>query len=367
MLQVQLRKQRGDFGLDVSFTAHTPGIIALFGRSGSGKSTLAHLLAGLLAADSGAIQLDGQWLYDSDRALSVPPEARRIGYVFQDGRLFPHLTVRGNLLYGWKRRPREAPSDDGLPGRLILLLGLDALLERRPWQLSGGERQRVALGRALLAQPRLLLLDEPLAALDQRRRDEVLPYLERVRDELRVPMVYVSHQFDDLLRLATHVVLLDAGRSVASGDLASVSLHPQLRDVIGQEAIGAVVEATVVQAADEAGLGALSVGHGRLQLYTGELRPGHRVRLQLLARDLILSLGTPRGLSVRNRLAGTIVGLRPDDAHAVLVSVDVGGPILLARVTAASAVEMELRIGLALWVLVKSVTLRLFSPSAAPP
>lgn len=360
MLHVQLARQRDEFRLDVNFSAQTPGIVALFGRSGSGKTTLAHILAGLLSADSGSIQLDGQWLYDSDRGLSVPPESRRIGYVFQDGRLFPHYTVHGNLLYGWKRRPPDAPADAGLPARLILLLGLEKLLERRPWQLSGGERQRVALGRALLAHPRLLLLDEPLAALDQRRREEVLPYLERVRDELRVPMIYVSHQFDEVLRLATHVVLMDQGCSVASGDLAAVSLHPQLRDIVGGDALGAVVEATVAQAADETGLGQLTVGRGRLQLPTEGLHPGQPVRLQLLARDLILALGTPRGLSVRNRLAGIIVDIRDDDAHSVLVSVDVGGPILLARVTALSAAEMELRVGLPLWVLVKSVTLRPF-------
>jgi molybdate transport system ATP-binding protein len=364
MLHVRLSRQRGDFRLDVTFSAQTPGIIALFGRSGSGKTTLAQLIAGLLPADEGAIQLNGQWLYDSERALVVAPEARRIGYVFQDGRLFPHFTVHGNLLYGWKRRPPDESTDAGLPTRLIMLLGLEKLLARRPWQLSGGERQRVALGRALLAHPRLLLLDEPLAALDQRRREEVLPYLERVRDELRVPMIYVSHQFDEVLRLATHVVLMDQGRSVASGDLPAVSLHPQMRDIIGVEALGAVVEATVAQAADESGLGQLAVGRGRLQVPIEGLQPGQPVRLQLLARDLILALGTPRGLSVRNRLAGIIVDMRDDDVHSVLVSVDVGGPILLARVTALSASEMELRIGLPLWVLVKSVTLRTFVSGA---
>jgi len=363
MLNVRLSRQRGDFCLDVSFSAQTPGVIALFGRSGSGKTTLAHLLAGLLQPEAGIVELDGERLYDSEQALNVPPEARRIGYVFQDGRLFPHYTVHGNLLYGWKRRPQDAPADAGLPSRLILLLGLEKLLTRRPWQLSGGERQRVALGRALLTHPRLLLLDEPLAALDQRRREEVLPYLERVRDELRVPMIYVSHQFDEVLRLATHVVLMDHGRSVASGDLPAISLHPQLRDTVGAEALGAVVEATVTHAADDTGLGQISVGHGRLQLPTAALQPGQPVRLQLLARDLILALGTPRGLSVRNRLAGVIVAMQDDDAHSVLVSVDVGGPILLARVTALSAAELELRIGLPLWVLVKSVTLRTFSRS----
>ncbi len=361
MLHIRLTTQRGEFGLDVNFSAQSPGVIALFGRSGSGKTTLAQLITGLLAPDSGVIELDGARLYDSQRKLSVPTEERRIGYVFQDGRLFPHLTVRGNLLYGWKRRAPNAPPDAGLPEKLIHLLGLESLLERRPWQLSGGERQRVALGRALLAHPRLLLLDEPLAGLDQSRREEVLPYLERVRDEWRIPIIYVSHQFDEVLRLATHVVLMEQGRSVTSGDVFTVSRDPRLRAIVGTEALGAVVEGTLAEMADDSGLGVVRIGHGTLQLPTGQLRTGQRMRLQLLARDLILALEAPRGLSVRNRLSGTIIEMRPDDAHSLLVSVDVGGPVLVARVTTLSATEMGLREGLSLWVLVKSVTLRPFA------
>lgn len=364
MLHIRLIKQREQFRLDVDFSARSPGVIALFGRSGSGKTTLAQLLTGLLTPDSGVIELDGTRLYDSNTSVSVRTEDRRIGYVFQDGRLFPHLTVRGNLLYGWKRRASNTPRDAGLPDRLIQLLGLERLLEQRPWQLSGGERQRVALGRALLAHPRLLLLDEPLAALDQMRREEVLPYLERVRDEWRIPIIYVSHQFDEVLRLATHVVLMEHGRSVASGDVITVSRDPRLRTIVGAEALGAVVEGTLAQAADASGLGSVRVGHGTLQLPTGQLQLGQRMRLQLLARDLILALNAPHGMSVRNRLSGTIIEIRPDDAHSLLVSVDVGGPVLVARVTSLSATEMELREGLQLWVLVKSVTLRPFAHRA---
>jgi len=238
VLNLQLKKQRGDFVLDVSIEAPTPGIIALFGRSGCGKSTLVNLVAGLLKPDAGRVELDGTTLSDVSADSKVPIEARRIGYVFQDARLFPHFTVLGNLRYGLKRtRINIAIGEE----ETIALLGLQPLLARHPHQLSGGEKQRVALGRALLSQPRLLLLDEPLASLDVARREEVLPYLERLRDRLEVPMVYVSHQFDEVLRLATHVVVLENGRVTASGNINSVSLDATLRAIVGPESVGAVL------------------------------------------------------------------------------------------------------------------------------
>src|SRR6187551_2159874 len=227
MLRVELRKRRGNFTLDAAFHAPTPGVTALFGRSGCGKSTLISLIAGLLAPDAGRVVLDDDVLFDGERHLSVDARHRRIGVVFQDARLFPHLSVRGNLDYGSRRVPREVSRfvsfDD-----VVSLFGLSGMLDRRPHELSGGEKQRVAFGRALLSQPRLLLLDEPLVSLDLARCEEVLPYLERLRDALAIPIVYVSHQFDEVLRLATRVVLLDAGRVLADGDLAAVSRHPAL-------------------------------------------------------------------------------------------------------------------------------------------
>ena len=228
MLRVQLRKRRGDFSLDVDFGAPVPGITALFGRSGCGKSTLISLIAGLMSPDAGKVQIGEDVLLDTERHLEVDARHRRIGVVFQEARLFPHLSVLGNLQYGAKRLPRDTPAPIGFDD-VVVLLGLDALTSRRPHELSGGEKQRVALGRALLAQPRLLLLDEPLASLDLARREEVLPYFEKLRDALAIPIVYVSHQFDEVLRLATRVVLLDGGRVLADGDLAAVSRHAALR------------------------------------------------------------------------------------------------------------------------------------------
>ena len=206
MLEVTVKKRLGDFGLDMGFSCESTGVTAVFGRSGAGKTTLVNLLAGLLRPDAGRIAVGGRVLFDSASGIDIPPDRRRLGYVFQEGRLFPHLSVRGNLAYGLKRTP-PAERKIGLE-QIVALLGLEALLARRPHDLSGGEKQRVALGRALLANPRLLLMDEPLAALDQQRKDEVLPFIERLRDDLAVPIVYVSHAMEEVVRLADTLVLV---------------------------------------------------------------------------------------------------------------------------------------------------------------
>ena len=240
MFSIRALKRRDGFTLDVAIEVSTSGVVGLFGRSGCGKTTLVNIVAGLLAADEAHVEIDGVVLEDSRSRTRLPAERRRIGYVFQDARLFPHLDALGNLRYAERRA-------HGVEKRISLdfvvhLLGLEALLQRRVQKLSGGERQRVALGRALLSQPRLLLLDEPLASLDIARREEVLPYFERLRDELSIPMIYVSHQFEEVLRLATHAVLLEQGRVVTQGSLDDVSLHPDLRAIVGPEAVGSVLD-----------------------------------------------------------------------------------------------------------------------------
>src|SRR6185437_8964560 len=234
-----------------------------------------------------------------------------------DARLFPHLGVLANLRYGERRAPREGRTI-GLD-EVLVLLGLEPLLTRRPHQLSGGERQRVALGRALLSQPRLLLLDEPLAGLDAARRDEVLPYLETLRDKLSIPMVFVSHQLEEVLRLATHVALMEAGQIIAFGTLSEISLRPEFRAIVGPEVVGAVVDGTVVQV-DAAGVMAdVQLGRGILHISVPHVRVGARMRIQLLARDIILATEPPRGLSVRNALEGVITELSADVGQAILV------------------------------------------------
>jgi molybdate transport system ATP-binding protein len=356
VLEVALRFRRRDFVVDAAFTAPAPGITALFGRSGAGKSTLMNLLAGLDKPHAGAIELDGETLFDAARGVDLPAQARRIGYVFQDLRLFPHLRVAGNLDYGLRRAGRAVARFQF--ARVVELLGLEMLLQRRTWQLSGGERQRVALGRALLAQPRLLLLDEPLSAIDAARRDDLLPYFERLRDELSLPMILVTHRFEDVVRLATHVVLLEEGRVLAQGDLPAISLRSELGAMLGPEGIGAVVEGRVESIDATAGLATIRLGTGQLLAPAEGLRLGERVRMQLLARDLILATAPPQGLSVRNQLQGTVTGLQRETSHHVLVSVDAGGVPLLARVTEPAVRDLQLHSGQALWVLVKAASLR---------
>jgi molybdate transport system ATP-binding protein len=354
MLRVQLRKRRGDFSLQVDFHAPVPGVTALFGRSGCGKSTLISLIAGLLSPDSGQVQIGDEVLVDTTRNFALDARHRRIGVVFQDARLFPHLSVLGNLQYGAKRQKLGGPVkyDD-----VVTMLGLAALLTRRPHELSGGEKQRVALGRALLAQPRLLLLDEPLASLDLARREEVLPYFEKMRDALAIPIVYVSHQFDEVLRLATRVVLMDAGRVLADGELAAVSRHAALREIVGPDAVGAVMDG-VVERIDDAGLTVVRVGDAELVVdETAGL--GQRIQIQVLARDVIVASGRPAGLSVRNAVSAHVVSVTPDVGRAVLVELDIGRTAtLLARITSRASQELELSAGKQVWALIKAVSLR---------
>src|SRR5580698_6712895 len=274
MLTVSATKHRGAFLLNAQFELPTPGVVALFGRSGCGKTTLVNVIAGLLAADSGRVALDGTVLLDTNRGINVPPERRRIGYVFQEARLFPHMRVAANLRYAL-RRAAVAPFI-GLD-RVVDLLDLAPLMGRRTHALSGGERQRVAIGRALLSQPSLLLLDEPLASLEASRREEVLPYLETLRDQLSIPMVYVSHNFDEVLRLATHLVLMEAGRTTAQGSLAEMSLNPAIRAIIGPDAVGAIVDGTVLGVDRDSGLTRVQVGQGELKINYDRAAPGSKM------------------------------------------------------------------------------------------
>jgi len=365
MLQVSALKKRDGFTLQAQFAVPTPGIAALFGRSGCGKTTLVNIISGLLEADEADIRLDNVVLTDTRAGKAVPVERRRIGYVFQDARLFPHFTVGGNLRYGLKRADQTVISFDEVVG----LLGLGALLDRRPHQLSGGERQRVSLGRALLSQPQLLLLDEPLASLDVARREEVLPYLEALRDRLSLPMVYVSHQFEEVLQLATHVVLMDAGKVVTQGSLSEVSLRPELRKIVGPDAVGSVLDGVMTRVDSAGGMADLQLGSGTLHVGLTDVAVGARMRVQLLARDIILATQKPQGLSVRNELEGVIAELSPDDYDAVLVRVDVGGAVLLSRITREAASSLGLRPGSRVWALVKAVSTRghTFKAPVTPP
>jgi molybdate transport system ATP-binding protein len=369
MLSVAAVKQFGSFTLNARFDLPTPGVAALFGRSGAGKSLLVNAIAGLLDPDDGRIVHDGTVLFDTAARINIPPELRRMGYVFQDARLFPHLSVAANLRYAEKRAAGAAHID---LATVTGLLDLGPLMGRRTHQLSGGERQRVAIGRALLTQPRLLLLDEPLAALDGARREEVLPYLETLRDQLAVPMVYVTHDFDEVSRLATRVVLMESGMVIAQGEVAAMSLNPHLRSLIGPDEVGAIIDGVVSGYDAATGLAKVRVGRGDLYVRSKHLATGTPLRVQLLARDVIVSTQVPRCLSVRNCLAGIVTTIQEDDRDSDLVTIDIGGVPIMARITKAATRDLALAPRMEAWALVKSVSLRghafaVATPAAANP
>lgn len=350
-LSVQLAHRFPGFALDAAFAA-PEGVTVLFGHSGSGKTTVANAVAGLLRPDRGRIVLRGDVLLDTEQGTDLPAHRRRIGYVFQDARLLPHLTVRQNLTYGRWFAPR-APG----PGleRITDLLGIGPLLGRRPTGLSGGERQRVALGRAILSNPRLLLMDEPLAALDEARKAEILPYLERLRDEVRLPILYVSHSMAEVARLATTVVLMEAGRVTATGPAAEILADPAMAPALGLREAGAIVTATVA-AHEEDGLTRLECAAGTLFLPRVAAPPGTALRLRILAQDVMLATTRPEAISALNILAATVEDIRIGDGPGALVRLRAGGEPLLARVTRRSAHALDLRPGRAVFAVLKAVS-----------
>jgi molybdate transport system ATP-binding protein len=349
-LSVDIGHRFPGFTLDVAFEA-PPGVTALFGRSGAGKTSVVHAVAGLLRPDRGRIALDGEALFDGGAGRSVPPHRRRIGYVFQDGRLFPHMSVRGNLTYG---RRFGRGGDGAALKRVVGLLGLEALLERRPGSLSGGEAQRVAIGRALLAEPRLLLMDEPLSSLDEPRRGEILPYLERLRDETRVPILYVSHTLAEVARLATTVVALRDGRVLRAGPATDVLSDPGAVPALGVRAAGSVLTGRVV-AHHSDGLTEIAVSAGRLLLPRVEAKPGTALGIRIAAQDVILSRGRPEGLSALNVLPATVTGLHQGEGPGVAVALRAGEDALLARITRRSAEALGLAPGVACYAVMKAV------------
>jgi molybdate transport system ATP-binding protein len=352
-LSVDIRHRQGGFQLDALFEAE-PGVTALFGRSGAGKTTLVYVIAGLIRPDEGRVTVDGEALVDTRRGVFVPRHKRHVGYVFQEGRLFPHLTVRQNLLYGrWFAGRGEGGGD---PAEVIRLLDIAPLLGRRPAALSGGEKQRVAIGRALLAHPRLLLMDEPLASLDEARKAEILPYIERLRDAVRIPIVYVSHSLAEVTRLSTTVAVLSEGRVAAAGPTDAVLSRLDLFPLAGREEFGAVIEAEVTSHDDAHALTALACPAGRLFVPRLELAPGRKLRLRIRARDVILAVKPPEGLSALNVLQGRVAEIGPaQDGPAIDVALDCGGQRLLARVTRKSAEVLALTPGKPIYAVVKSV------------
>ena len=354
MPEVALRHRFGTegFALDVAFRAPMQGVTALFGPSGCGKSTILGAIAGLLPPREGRVTLDGAVLLDTARGVAVPPERRRCAVVFQDARLFPHLSVESNLRYGLRRAPPDA-AGPGLE-EVVALLGIAPLLARRPGRLSGGERQRVALGRALLARPRILLMDEPLAALDAARRAEVLPFLARLRDAARIPILYVTHALDEVDALADELVLLDGGRVLAAGPVEALSARADLPLAARRDA-GVLLPCTV--GVSSGGLTRLDFAGGVLLTTQQDAPPGTRLRVRLRARDIAIAIEEPRGLSTRNILPARLAAIDPIEGSAeAFARLEVGPSVMLARITRDSVQRLALRPGMAVWALVKAVT-----------
>ncbi len=359
MLEVRLRKRRATFSVDAAFTSGS-GVTALFGRSGAGKSSIVQMIAGLSRPDAGRIAVGGRVLFDDTQAIDLPTRKRRVGVVFQQPMLFPHMDVRRNLLYGsGTRSGARMPHEErgSALERLTALLGIGDLLDRKPASLSGGEAQRVAIGRALLSDPDILLMDEPLAHLDGARRATILPWLDRLSHETALPILYVSHSVEEVARLADDLVVIDNGRVIASGPVGDVFGRVDLGPVTGRYEAGAVLTARLVGHDDAYALTRLAVGDQEITLpaITGEI--GDPVRLRIRARDVGLAATAPQGTSFRNMLAGTVAEVVPEDGAFAEVRVAIGGQWLRARVTRKAAEDMGLRPGLPVCCLVKSVAL----------
>ncbi len=353
-IRARYRLDRGGFVLDVDLQMAGQGVTAVFGPSGSGKTTLLRLIAGLDRAP-GYLEVNGEIWQDDTARLFLPTHKRALGYVFQEASLFAHLSARRNLEYGMKRVPsdeRRVPMN-----RVLDLLGIGHLLDRMPESLSGGERQRVAIGRALLTSPRVLLMDEPLSALDLARKQEILPYLERLHDELEIPILYVSHAADEVARLADHIVALEGGRAVAEGPLADTLARLDLPIRLGDD-VGVVLDARVGERDATWHLARVSFAGGTLWVRDTGLPAGHRVRIRILARDVSVALEHHVRTSILNLLPGTVEAIADESHPAVaLVRVNVGGQPIVARVTRRSAAALGLTPGMPVWLQIKAVAL----------
>lgn len=346
----------GGFTLDATGEIPTQGVTALFGRSGCGKTSLLRCIAGLEQAGDAFLSIADECWHDSARGFYLPPHQRAIGYVFQEGMLFPHLRVRENLNFGYRRTPPAQRTGDF--DRVVQLLGLDSLLNRRPAQLSGGEKQRVAIGRALLNHPRLLLMDEPMAALDRGHKKEILPYLERLHGESNIPIIYVTHDLDELSRIADHLVLIEQGTILAAGPLTELLARVDLPIARDEEA-GALFDTRIIHHDETYHLTRLVFVGGELTVGWIDRPVGETVRIRIHAKDVSLALDPPGLSSILNVLPVTVLEMAAHGRGRMIVKLDLGGTPLLARITQKSQANLDLKPGMKIYAQIKSVALTL--------
>lgn len=348
-LDMNVKGRNGSFTIDAAFRAER-GVTALFGVSGAGKSTLLRMIAGTLCPDEGRIAIGDHVLFDSAKSVNLRPEQRRIGYVFQDSRLFPHLSVLRNLTYAqWAGKRHSNRSVE----EITALLGIEALLQRKPHQLSGGEKQRVAIGRALLSAPQLLLLDEPLSSLDHARRQEILPYLERLRDESGLPVVFVSHEVGEVARLADTLVLLEQGRVRESGSVFDIFSRI---DGMG-DTTSVLLQGEVTRSDDAYALAEIAIGGHSFQLTDHALQSGMKVRLRIRSRDVSLSRFAPVDISIRNIFPVIIHSISIDDGPFAELCLQLGEVQLLSRISKKSVQDLRLQEGEQVFALIKAVSI----------
>ena len=354
MLCLRAQRQLGPFALDIDIECHH-AVTAIYGPSGAGKTSLLNVVAGLVRPDAGEISLDSQTLFSSAQHIDLPPEHRRIGYVFQDDLLFPHLSTEKNLCYGRDLLPAAARRF--ALDQIVDLLEIGPLLKRRPGHLSGGERQRVALGRALLTSPRLLLMDEPLTSLDQGLKNRIIPYLCHVRDALQIPILYVSHSVAEILELTSQVVVLDRGQVIAHGDFFTIAAHPQVLPLVEEHGFENVLDVEIAATDAERGVCEVRCHGQQLKIPYCDQPAGSHLFIGIRADDIVLARQRPTGLSVRNALQGTISAIA-DVGGKQLIYVDVGRR-LAAKTTPEAIEEMQLGIGDPIYCLVKTHSIRL--------
>ena len=361
MIHLQINIARSAFELKLELQLPAQGITAIFGPSGSGKTTLLRAVAGLEKNPQGLIQIGENIWQDTKQGIYIPTWQRSLGYVFQESSLLPHLSVAENLNFGLKRVLKSANSAPTAANKAlqasIELLGIGGLLQRMPDELSGGERQRVAIARAIAMQPQLLLMDEPLASLDAARRQEIFPWLARLRDELKMPMLYVTHSAEEVARLADHLVVLDQGHVKAQGSVSAVLTQVVNPVVVGEDA-GALIAGCIGAVDAQWHLSRVDFNGGCIWMRDAGLPVGKAVRIRILARDVSLAISEPTNTSIQNQLRGSIQSITPD-AHPsqVMVVLKCGAEEVLARVTNRAVNELALQVGMPVWAQVKSVAL----------